>query len=70
MGLEPGDELKGGRIIVKEQLEPLDPDNPEFLVKKKKGKICRKNGKVIYSHSYFTYNKKDYDELIQEDNED
>ena len=65
-GLEAGKELKGGRIITKERFEPYDPDDPEFLVKKKNGKICRKDGKVIYTHSYFTYDKKDYDELIEE----
>ena len=66
-GLEAGKELKGGRIITKEQLEPYDPENPEFLVKKVNGKTCRKDGQLIYSHNYFTYDKKDYDEIIKQD---
>ncbi len=66
-GLEAGKELKGGRIITKERLEPYDPDDPEFLVKRRNGRVCRRNGQVIYTHSYFTYDKRDYDEIIQAD---
>ena len=69
MSLEPGEELKNGRIIVKESLEPLDPDKPDFLIKKKNGKVCKKGGKPIYSHSYFTYDRHDYDVIIEEDSE-
>lgn len=66
-GLKAGQEVRNGRIIVKDSLEPYEPDDPLFLLKKRNGKICYKNGKAIYSHSYFTYDKKDQDELIEED---
>lgn len=67
MDLKPGDQIKYGRIIVKESLEPLDPSRPEFLLKWKNGKLCMKNGNPIYSYSYFTYNRRDYDEIIESD---
>ncbi len=67
MSLEAGEELKNGRIIVKESFDPPDPNNPEFLIKKKKGRVCTKNGKPIYSHSYFTYDLRDFDQIINED---
>lgn len=66
-GLQAGDEIKNGRIVVKESFEPVDPDNPEYMIKRKNGLICRKDGKVIYSHSYFTYNRQDFDQIIKED---
>ena len=67
MSLEAGEELKKGRIIIKESFDPSDPNNPEFLIKKKKGRVCRKEGKIIYSHSYFTYDVLDFDQIINED---
>ncbi len=66
-GLQAGDEIKNGRIIVKESFAPVDPNDPEYMIKKKNSMICRKEGKVIYSHSYFTYDRKDADVIIQGD---
>lgn len=67
--LEAGTVLKNGRIITKEQHEPFVPDDPLFLLKKTAdGVVCRKAGKAIYTHSYFTYDKRDYDEIIEPDN--
>lgn len=39
MRLEAGEELKKGRIIIKESSDQSDPNNPEFLIKKKKGRV-------------------------------
>jgi len=67
-GLEPGHKLKG-QIITKEQLEPFDSENPQFLLKKlPNGTVCKKGGIPIYSYNYFTYNKKEVNEIIEPDN--
>jgi hypothetical protein len=78
--LHPGDILKPIRgikhgkmvfrewkIIVKESLDPFEPDHPEWHLKKKDGKVCTKDGKPIYSHSYVTYEEDEFDELIDGD---
>lgn len=62
----PGQEIPG-RIVIEEQFEPFIPDDPLCLIKTKNGKICRKDGKVIYSRSYLTYKLSDVDQIIEED---
>lgn len=65
---EPGHVIEGGRILVKEQLEPFEPSDPTLYLKTKKDKtICRKNGQPIYQKKYFTHDKKKTDIIIQED---
>jgi hypothetical protein len=65
--LVPGQELTKGHIVTKERFEPWIKDDVLALLKMKNGKCCRKDGKVIYSYNYFTYNMDDVDEIIQED---
>jgi hypothetical protein len=67
MNLNSGDVIKYGKIVTKESFDAPVPEDPLFCIKMNKDKICRKDGKVIYSHSYFTYNTKDNDEIIKED---
>jgi hypothetical protein len=55
------------RIIIKESLEPFDPAYPELYVKKKNDKVCTKGGKVIYTHSYVSFEEDEFDEIIEED---
>jgi len=64
--LESGSIIYGGKIITKESFSP-PTDDPSLCLKQKEGKLCKKNGKVIYSHSYFTYDNTDKDEIIKED---
>ncbi len=59
--------LGTGRIVVQDQYEPIIPDDPLVQVKMKQGKICRKDGKVIYRNSFFTYNTSMQDIIIDED---
>ena len=67
--LEAGSELTRGRIVTLEQFEPYDPEDPEFLLKKRPdGTVCRKDGKAIYTHSYFTYKETEPDIIIEPDN--
>jgi hypothetical protein len=67
MNLKSGNVIKHGKIVTKESFEAIDSDDLMFCIKMNNNKICRKNGKVIYSHSYFTYDTKDTDEIITED---
>jgi hypothetical protein len=55
------------RIIIKESLEPFDVDDPEIYIKKKDGKTCTKDGKIIYTHSYVSYEEDEFDEIIEPD---
>lgn len=56
-----------GRIVVQDQYDPIVPEDPLCMVKMKNGQICRKNGRVIYSSSFFTYNPDMQDYIIEED---
>lgn len=69
LNYEPGHIIEGGRILVKEQLEPFEPSDPFLYLKKKKdGTLCTKDGKSIYQKYYFTHNKKLQDIIVKEDN--
>ncbi len=61
----PG-EVLGGRILVIDQMEPFN-NSPFDYLKRKKGRLCYKDGKPIYRKAYFTHNKKKQDIIIEED---
>jgi hypothetical protein len=67
LNLEPYQNLQKGKIVTKEKLYPFDLKRPNSFIKKKNNKVCKKDGRVIYSQSYYTYNMKDQDDIIQED---
>ena len=64
---EPGQVIEGGRILIKEQLEPFEPNDPLLYLKKTNGKLCTKDGRQIYQKKYFTHNQKKQDIIIKED---
>lgn len=64
---EPGQVIEGARILIKEQLEPFEPNDPLLYMKRKDGKVCRKNNQPIYQKKYFTHNQQKQDIIIPED---
>lgn len=52
------------RIIVKESLEPFDPEHPNSYLKMVNGRACTKNGRPVYQHTYVTYEEDEFDEII------
>lgn len=52
------------RIIVKESLEPFDPEHPNLYLKMVNGRACTKDGRPVYQHSYVTYEEDEFDEII------
>ena len=64
---EPGQVIEGGRILIKEQMEPFEPGDPLLYMKRKNNKVCTKNGQPIYQKKYFTHDQKKQDIIIQED---
>lgn len=66
LNLEVGATVSG-RIVVIDQFEPIIPDDPLVLTKMKNGKICRKDGKVIYRQMFLTYDPRIQDFIIEED---
>ncbi len=70
LNYEPGHVIEGGRILVKEQMEPFKPDDDPYInLKRKNDKVCTKDGKPIYQKYYFTHDKKKQDIIIQEDSQ-
>lgn len=64
----PGYMIIGARILIKEQMEPFEPEDPLLYLKKKKdGKVCTVNGKPIYQKMYMTHDKSKHDIIIKED---
>jgi len=61
------DSTVSGRIVIIDQFDPIIPEDPLALVKMKDGKICRKEGKVIYRQMFLTYDHRIKDFIIQED---
>ena len=63
---EPGHELPG-KVVTKEYLQPIIEEDEMRYLKIKNGKLCKKDGQYIWSHSYYTHNLKEEDEIIEED---
>lgn len=61
-----------GKIIVKESLEPFNPENPDKNLKiaGSTGIICRLNDQPIYRQTFFTTNQYSQDEFIMHTNSD
>lgn len=68
---EEGEELEG-KIVVKETLEPIIKDNPDYGVKRagQDGPICVFEDQPIYRRTYFTMDMDDEDIYIQHTNVD
>lgn len=47
-----GDKLSG-KIVIKESIEPVIPQDPEFLLKWEEGRVCRHQGKPIYRKQFY-----------------
>lgn len=64
-----GEEIPG-KIIVKESLEPFNPENPEKHLKRAgaEGVVLTVEGKPIYRESFYTIDPYKEDELISHDN--
>lgn len=70
-GYKNGTELPG-KIVVRESLEPFNPENPDKHLKiaGATGIICRVDDQPIYRDSFYTSNPEAYDELITHNNSD
>lgn len=68
-GFKAGEEITG-QIIVKESLEPFNPENPEKNLKRagSDGVILTREGKPIYRETFFTVDPYKEDEFIAHDN--
>lgn len=65
-----GGQVLPGRIVVKETLQPIDPNNLEYGLKKasKDGPVCRVDDEPIYRNSFYTEDSKIEDEFIKHTN--
>jgi len=61
-----------GKIIVQESLEPFNPNNPDYHIKKAGDTniICKVGEKPIYRRTLYTEVRSKEDNLIQHDNVD
>jgi hypothetical protein len=61
-----------GKIVVRESLEPFNPNNPDKDLKLagSTGIICRIDDQPIYRNTFFTTNLNSQDEFIMHDNGD
>jgi hypothetical protein len=68
-GYEEGDEISG-KIVVRESLEPFNPENPEknLKVAGETGIICRLDDQPIYRDTVFTTNLTAVDQFIPHNN--
>lgn len=71
VGYKEFDEIPG-RIVVRESLEPFNPENPDKNLKiaGNTGIICRVDDEPIYRQTFFTSNLNDVDELIMHTNKE
>ena len=71
VGYKEFDEIPG-RIVVRESLEPFNPENPDKNLKiaGNTGIICRVHDEPIYRQTFFTSNLNDVDELIMHTNKE
>lgn len=70
-GYEEGDQI-AGKIVVRESLEPFNPENPDKNLKiaGETGIICRLDDQPIYRDTVFTTNLAATDQFIQHNNRD
>ena len=70
-GFNSGDTLPG-RIVVRESLEPFNPNNPDrdLKIAGDSGIVCRVDDQPIYRQSFYTSNPNAEDELIMHTNGD
>jgi hypothetical protein len=68
---EEGDQI-AGKIVVRESLEPFNPENPDknLKVAGETGIICRFDDQPIYRDTVFTTNLAATDQFIQHNNSD
>lgn len=66
-----GEEIEG-KIVIEEQLQPFNPNNPDYHIKKAgdTGIICSIAGNPIYRRTLYTDSLSAEDTLIQHDNVD
>jgi len=59
-----------GKIVIKESLEPFNPNDPErdFKYAGDTGVICMLNGNPIYRKNFYTLNENAEDVKVQHDN--
>jgi len=71
VGFKAGDTLPG-KIVVKESLQPFNPNNPErdLKIAGDTGIVCRVDDQPIYRQSFYTSDPNAEDELIMHTNGD
>lgn len=68
-GFVAGQEIEG-KIVVKEQQEPFNTENPDMDIKLSgaNGIPCMKDGKPIYRRTFYTLDESEQDVTIEHDN--